>query len=340
MIKKKFSGKTNLKFSIIGSVMAAASLLSSSISAEVEVDINQLRQQSKIMFGTLSDTMPGSEGDTPAMVELGKTLFMDKRLSINDSQSCNDCHQVGSYNGSGVDNKATSLGALPGTQGDRNSPTVWNSGFQLAQFWDGRAEDLKEQAKGPILNPVEMGMPSAEAVEEKISKIDEYQVSFKRVFGNENAISYDNIAQAIAAFERTLITNDRFDVFMEGDDHALTKEELKGLKTFINTGCTACHNGATLGGNMYQKLGLANQYPHQEDLGRYKVTGHESDKMVFKVPMLRDVSRSAPYFHDGSVETIEQAIYDMAWYQLGQKLSTQQVGEIATFLGALEHQAH
>ncbi|AWF80260.1 cytochrome-c peroxidase [Microbulbifer sp. A4B17] len=339
MIKKIFS-KRDLKLPIIGSLIAAASLLSTTVSATAEVDINQLRQQSKIMFGTLSETMPGSENDTPAMVELGKTLFMDKRLSVNDSQSCNSCHQVGNYNGSGVDNEATSLGALPGTKGDRNSPTVWNSGFQIAQFWDGRAENLKAQAKGPILNPVEMGMPSEGAVETKISKIDKYQVSFKQAFGHDNAISYNNIAHAIAAFERTLITNDRFDTFMKGDDHALTKKELKGLQTFINTGCSACHNGKTLGGNMYQKMGLVNEYPHQEDLGRYKVTGSENDKMVFKVPMLRDVSRSAPYFHDGSVETIEQAIYDMAWHQLGQKLNKQQVSDIAAFLNALEHQAN
>ncbi|WP_444906171.1 cytochrome-c peroxidase [Microbulbifer sp. SSSA008] len=339
MIKEIFS-KKDLKLPIIGGLIAAASLLTTTVSATAEVDINQLRQQSKIMFGTLSETMPGSENDTPAMVELGRTLFMDERLSVNDSQSCNSCHQVGNYNGSGVDNEATSPGALPGTKGDRNSPTVWNSGFQVAQFWDGRAEDLKEQAKGPILNPVEMGMPSEEAVEAKISKIAEYQESFKHAFGKENAISYDNIAEAIAAFERTLITNDRFDDFINGDDQAMTKSELKGLQTFINTGCSACHNGTTLGGNMYQKMGLVNQYPHQEDLGRYKVTGLENDKMMFKVPMLRDVSRSAPYFHDGRVETIEQAIYDMAWYQLGQKLSTQQVNDIATFLNALEHQAH
>jgi len=338
MNKKNFLKKCVI-FQIIASVLVSVSLLANTLSAKAELDKDLLRQQSKAMFGALPETMPGSENDSAAMVDLGKKLFMDKRLSVNDSQSCNDCHRVDNYKGTGVDNSVTSLGALPDTKGDRNSPTVWNSGFQLAQFWDGRAEDLKAQAKGPILNPVEMGMPSAEAVEAKISKINEYQKGFKRAFGREGAISYDNIAQAISAFERTLITNDRFDAFIKGDNQALSNQELKGLQTFISTGCSGCHNGSTLGGTMYQKMGLVNQYPHQDDLGRYKVTGSEVDRMVFKVPMLRDVSRSAPYFHDGSVRTIERAIYDMAWYQLGQKLNQRQVSDIAAFLGALEHQA-
>lgn len=324
---------------LAGIIATTASMATSAMAETSAADKQSLRQQSKAMFGTLPDTMPGSDNDTAILIELGEKLYMDPRLSVNDTQSCNSCHLIGSdKTGTGVDNLATSPGAIKGKGGDRNSPTVWNAGFQVTQFWDGRAKDLKAQAKGPILNPVEMAMPSEQAVEEKIGGIEEYQVAFKQAFGSEDSVTYDNLAHAIAAFERTLISQDRFDEFMNGDDKALNDQELAGLQTFISTGCVACHSGKTLGGHMYQKLGMVNAYPHQEDLGRHKVTGNEADKMVFKVPMLRDISRAAPYFHDGSIETLDQAIKDMAWYQLGRKLDQQQVDDIAAFLKALDHQ--
>lgn len=295
-----------------------------------------LQQQAKAMFGTLPQTMPGSEADTAEKIALGKKLYFEKRLSVNNSQSCNSCHNV-DKNGPGVDNKPTSPGALANTLGTRNSPTVWNAGFQHKQFWDGRAADLTEQAKGPILNPVEMGMPSEKAVVEKIAAISEYQSAFKKAFGSSDAISYQNIAEAIAAFERTLITRDRFDQYMAGDANALTKQEKKGLQTFISAGCIACHNGPLLGGNSLQKLGLVNAYSNQKDQGLFDLDGKESNKMVFKTPMLRDVARTAPYFHDGSVKTLEEAVEKMAWLQLGKKLSEEDTAAITAFLKSMTH---
>lgn len=295
-----------------------------------------LQQQAKAIFGTIPKAMPGSENDSADKIALGKKLYFEKRLSVNDKQSCNTCHDVAGK-GTGVDNKPFSPGALEGTIGTRNSPTVWNAGFQHKQFWDGRAANLTEQAKGPILNPVEMGMPSEKAVVEKIAGITEYQSAFKTVFKDEGGLTYHNLAEAIAAFERTLITRDRFDQYMAGDANALTKLEKKGLKTFINTGCIACHNGPMLGGGNLQKLGLVNAYTNQKDQGLFDLDGKETSKMVFKTPMLRDVARTAPYFHDGSVKTLEEAVEQMAWLQLGKKLSKEDTAAITAFLKSMTH---
>ncbi|RME90937.1 MAG: cytochrome-c peroxidase, partial [Verrucomicrobia bacterium] len=231
-------------------------------------DIQALREQAKAVFGVLPDKMPGSENDTPARIELGRKLYFDNRLSVNDSQSCNTCHRLDEKRG-GVDNEPTSLGAH-GKRGDRNAPTTLNAGFHIAQFWDGRAKDLKEQAKGPVLNPVEMAMPSEEAVVKKLSAIPEYRELFAKAFPDSDpAITYDNMAEAIAAFERTLITRDRFDDFLKGDDQALTAQELKGLETFMTIGCLTCHMSPTIGGNSYQKVGLIHAYENTKDKGRY-----------------------------------------------------------------------
>lgn len=318
--------------------LTLAVVLTAALTTPISAIADQLQQQAKAMFGVLPSSMPGSEGDSKAMIALGKKLYMDKRLSVNNSQSCNTCHQVAKQEG-GVDNTQFSPGAIEGKFGGRNAPTVWNAGFQLAQFWDGREPDLKAQAKGPILNPVEMAMPSEQAVVKKLSAIQDYKVSFKQAFKQDNAITYDNLAHAIGAFERTLITNDRFDQYMKGDTQALTAKEQAGLKAFINTGCASCHNGPTLGGNMYQKMGLVNAYDNQADQGRYDLTKNPADKMYFKVPMLRDVARTAPYFHDGSVASLEQAVNKMAWLQLGVKLDAATNSDIVAFLTALNHQA-
>ena len=308
------------------------------VSPVTESYADALQKQAISIFGTLPDSMPGSEMDSEAMIGLGEMLYMDKRLSVNNTQSCNSCHNV-KNNGAGVDNTTFSPGAVEGLFGGRNGPTVWNAGFQLSQFWDGRAADLKAQAKGPILNPVEMAMPSEQAVVEKISAITEYQVAFKKAFNTKEAITYDNLAHAIAAFERTLITQDRFDTFMLGDESALNEQEKSGLKAFINTGCVACHSGPTLGGSMYQKMGLFSAYSNQADQGRFDLTQKPSDKMVFKVPMLRDVARTAPYFHDGSVKTLADAVNQMAQLQTGKKLDDITTDNIVAFLTALNHQA-
>jgi len=293
----------------------------------------KLRQQATTLIGPLPDKMPGSEADTPALIGLGKQLFFEKRLSINNSQSCNSCHAVDQRKG-GVDNQPTSPGA-EGKRGGRNSPTVLNAGLHLAQFWDGRAATLEDQAKGPILNPIEMGMPNPNVVIERLSADKGYQRSFKTAFpGQASPITYDNLAKAIAAFERTLITRDRFDDFLKGSDKALNPSELRGLELFLTSGCTTCHDGPALGANRFQKVGLVNPYS-TKDLGRFEVTKEEQDKHFFKVPSLRNIVLTAPYFHDGTQSTLEEAVRQMGWLQLGRKFTEDEVKDLVAFLGSL-----
>jgi len=296
-------------------------------------DAVQLRQQASALISPIPETMPGSEHDTKPMVKLGKKLFFEKRLSINNSQSCNSCHAVDQRRG-GVDNQPTSPGAQ-GKRGGRNSPTVLNAGFHFAQFWDGRAETLADQAKGPILNPIEMGMPDSKLVMERLTADKGYQRDFKAAFPGEAApINYDNLAKAIAAFERTLVTRDRFDDFLKGDDKALSAAELRGLQLFLNKSCTTCHDGPVLGGNRYQKIGLINEYP-TADKGRAEVTKEEEDLHRFKVPSLRNIALTAPYFHDGSQATLQDVVRQMGWLQLGVKFTESEVSDLVAFLGAL-----
>jgi len=285
-------------------------------------------------FSPLPDAMPGSEKDTSERIALGKKLYFDKRLSVNDTQSCASCHILDD-GFAGVDNLPTSPGAKK-QLGTRNSPTVLNAGWQDSQFWDGRADDLVEQAKGPILNPVEMGMPDEQTVEKKIRGIAEYQKAFSSAFSGENpAITYQNIAEAIAAFERTLITPARFDDFLNGDANALSLAEQRGLNTFLKVDCKSCHDGKLIGGETYETLGKENPYENQDDQGMYLVTKDEEDRMVFKVAALRNVALTAPYFHDGKIETLDQAVRKMAELQLDEKLTDQQVSDISHFLKAL-----
>lgn len=301
-----------------------------------QAETSELRQQARALFGVIPAQMQGADQDSPELIELGRKLYFDTELSVNRTQSCNTCHRVDGGR-AGVDHEKTSPGALKGTLGDRNTPTVLNAGFHVAQFWDGRAADLAEQAKGPILNPVEMGMPTAAEVEQRIRVLPHYQQAFAKTFGAEAEISYDNIAKAIAAFERTLVTQDRFDEWQRGDDSALTAQEQRGLQTFVNSGCVACHSGPLLGGHMYQKMGLVHAYADTQDKGRMVVTGKLQDEYVFKVPALRNIADTAPYFHDGEVATLEEAIRQMAWLQLGRRLSDEQVADISAFLRSLSN---
>jgi cytochrome c peroxidase len=297
-------------------------------------EYDRLISRANRYFGPLPETMPGSEHDTPERIALGKKLYFEKRLSINDTQSCASCHRL-EDGFAGVDNLPTSPGAR-GEQGTRNSPTVLNSGWQDSQFWDGRAEDLVEQAKGPILNPIEMGMPDEQTVEKKIRGIAEYRKEFASAFsGDQQAITYQNIAEAIAAFERTLITRSRFDDFMEGDAHALTEDEKRGLDTFLKIDCNSCHDGILVGGETYEPLGKEHPYENQDDQGIYLLTMDESDRMFFKVAPLRNVALTAPYFHDGKIRTLEEAVRKMGKLQLDEDLSDQQVNDITSFLKAL-----
>ena len=297
-------------------------------------DSGRLISRANRYFSPLPETMPGSENDTPERITLGRKLYFDGRLSVNDTQSCASCHRLeDGY--AGVDNLPVSPGAK-GEPGTRNSPTVLNAGWQESQFWDGRAEDLVEQAKGPILNPIEMGMPDEKAVEVKIRGIAEYQEAFARAFPNDDpAVTYQNIAEAIAAFERTLITPGRFDDFMNGDANALSAAEQQGLKTFIKVGCKSCHDGKLVGGETYEPLGKENPYENQTDPGIYALTKDEDDRMVFKVAPLRNVALTAPYFHDGKISTLDEAVRKMGELQLDKELTDQQVSDIVAFLKTL-----
>jgi cytochrome c peroxidase len=295
---------------------------------------SELRTSALKVLAPIPDKMPGAENDTPARVKLGRELFFEKKLSANNTQSCNSCHAVDQNRG-GVDNEPTSPGAF-GKRGGRNSPTVLNAGFHVAQFWDGRAKTLEDQAKGPVLNPGEMAMPSEAAVIEKLKAEKKYVGSFKKAFpGESDPITYDNFAKAVGAFERTLRTHDRFDDFLKGDDKALTATELKGLDTFLSIGCTTCHAGPLLGGNDYKKLGILNAYENTSDKGRIEVTKEDYDEFVFKVPSLRNIALTAPYFHDGTQKTLEETIQKMAWLQLGKKLTADETRDLNAFLRAL-----
>lgn len=272
------------------------------------------------------------EGDTPDRIALGRKLYLEKKLSVNGSISCNSCHLLDQF---GVDNKPTSPGH-EGKFGDRNSPTVYNSGLNFVQFWDGRAKDLAEQAIGPILNPVEMGMPNEEAVLKVLKSMPDYVAGFSKAFPKEkDALTYKNVGVAIAAFEKTLLTPSRFDRFLKGDLSALIFQEKRGLKTFMEVGCITCHEGVGVGGHQFQKLGLVEEYKIKDE-GRFTVTKKEDDKFVFKVPSLRNVTHTAPYFHDGSLQTLDEVIPIMAKHQLGITLTKDQIEDIKVFLASLE----
>ncbi|MDH5765588.1 MAG: c-type cytochrome [Gammaproteobacteria bacterium] len=308
-------------------------LLISSLTATA-ANSDQLMKRANRYFQVLPNTMPGSENDTAEKISLGKQLFFDTRLSVNNSQSCASCHRLNDGL-AGVDNLGTSPGAL-GKLGTRNSPTVLNAGLQRLQFWDGRAPDLVEQAKGPILNPIEMAMPDEHSVEQKISNIKEYTAAFRKAFPDRQpALSYQTIAEAIAAFERTLITPSRFDDFLRGDSTALNEDERKGLAAFIRHRCVSCHDGVLIGGDSLEKLGQENPYENQTDQGLYQVSQQEEDRMVFKVSSLRNVALTAPYFHDGRVNSLEEAISLMARLQLGKTLRQKDIRYISHFLHAL-----
>jgi cytochrome c peroxidase len=293
------------------------------------ISTEDLQKKAKSMFGLVQEIK--EKDDTFEKIDLGKQLYNEEKLSINDSQSCNYCHKLDNF---GVDNKKTSIGALE-EFGRRNSPTVYNAALHAAQFWDGRAKDLKEQAKSPILSHKEMAMKWSRDVEIKLMGVPEYVKSFSNVY--KISVRYDDIADAIAAFERTLVSKgtSRFDKFQNGDLQALTLEEQRGLETFMNTGCASCHNGSLLGGKLFMKFGVINPYKNQEDQGRYEITKNESDGMVFKVPSLRNVAMTAPYFHDGGEETLKGAIKTMAWTQLGRELKDEEISDIEKFLNTL-----
>jgi cytochrome c peroxidase len=265
------------------------------------------------------------------MMELGKKLFFDPRLSKSGFISCNSCHNLSM---GGTDNLQTSIGDQ-WQQGPINSPTVLNSSMNLAQFWDGRAKDLKEQAGGPIANPGEMAFTHQLAVD-VLNSIPQYRAEFKQVFGSGD-INIDMVTDAIAAFEETLVTPDsRFDKWLKGDKKALNSTELAGYKLFKDTGCIACHNGIAMGGGSFQKFGLFDTYQTDNKAeGRIAVTEKDADRMNFKVPILRNIELTYPYFHDGAVWTLGEAVETMGRLQLGRSFSKDETSQIVAFLMTL-----
>jgi len=289
----------------------------------------------RIFFRPLPEKMPGSEDDTPEMIALGYKLYFERGISLTKSQSCNDCHFVERQR-PGVDGLPTSPGAK-GMAGTRNSPTVLNAGFQKVQFWDGRATDLVEQAKGPLLNPIEMAMATEQDVVNQLKNRQDLAAAFKLAFPDQpEPVTFDNVARAIAAFERTLVTPSRFDRYLQGQTGALALAEKRGLNTFMDMHCIECHSSIPVGGRLLRKLGVYHPYENQSDLGRFEVTHEEQDKFVFKVGMLRNVTLTAPYFHDGRVPTLSEAIRLMAWMQLDMEISPAEIDEIVCFLRSLE----
>lgn len=295
-------------------------------------DAAALQAKASAMFKPLPAEMTSETNPiTEAKVALGRMLYYETRLSKNHDVSCNSCHDLTKY---GVDGKPTSTGHKAQV-GGRNAPTVYNAALHIAQFWDGRAADVEAQAKGPVLNPIEMAMPDASHVEKVLKSIPGYADLFKAAFPESaDPINYDNMAAAIGAFERKLVTPSAFDRFLAGDTAALSLEQLVGLQTFMDTGCTTCHSGVGVGGGMYQKIGLVKPY-ETTDNGRFDLTQNENDRFQFKVPSLRNIDQTGPYFHHGQVATLDEAIKLMADHQLGKTLTDAQVAEIKTFLGSL-----
>jgi cytochrome c peroxidase len=292
-----------------------------------------LEERAKQTFKPLSAQFDSKDNPITAdKVALGKLLFFDKRMSKNQDLSCNSCHDVAKY---GVDGTPTSSGHKK-QHGDRNAPTVYNAGVHVSQFWDGRAGTLEDQAKGPVLNPIEMAMKDGASVEKVIASIPGYEPLFKKAFpGEAKPITYDNFAKAVGAYERTLATPSKFDAYLQGDPKALNDQEKAGLALFMTTGCTACHSGEGIGGGMFQKLGLVAPVPGLKDEGRAKVTKKDADKFFFKVPSLRNIEKTGPYLHDGSVASLEEAVTFMGKYQLGKDLKTAEVLSLVTFLKTL-----
>jgi cytochrome c peroxidase len=309
-------------------VLAAGMHLTSCGPKTVVVDTAQLQMFKPLPDAVLSEKNPITE----AKVNLGRMLYYEPRLSKNQDISCNTCHDLAKY---GVDGQPVSDGHK-GQKGTRNAPTVYNAAGHFVQFWDGRAPDVEEQAKGPVMNPVEMAMPSGKAVVAVLKSMPEYVSAFTKAFpADKDPVTFENTARAIGAFERGLMTPSRWDKFLNGDQGALTNAEKVGFNKFMEVGCQACHAGAYLGGEVYQKLGSMKPYPDTSDPGRQGVTKQESDRLVFKVPSLRNIDKTAPYFHTGKVGTLEEAVKEMGEYQLGKQVKDDEVASIVTFLKTL-----
>jgi len=297
-----------------------------------------LLKQAKTIFGPLPQVMTFKKNPiTPQKVQLGKILFYETRISVDGTVSCARCHPIGLYAADGL-RKAVGNNCKINP---RNAPTILNAAGQISAHWIGNRADVEDQAKQSVIGPPSFGMPSYEAVENKLKEIRGYTDLFEKAFpGEANPITVDNFAKSVGAFERTLVTPSAFDAFVKGDRTALKALQKRGLKAFMEIGCMTCHSSAYFGGQMYEEFGVVEPYwkytkSDPIDEGRYAVTKSEADKYVFKVPVLRNVEKTAPYFHDGSVGKLENAVWIMAKIQLGKDLGKTQVEDVVTFLKSL-----
>ncbi len=305
------------------------------LSKEFELSVPILRAAFEVARRTrpLQETLSSSlRPETPERVALGRQLFFDGRLSKSGHIPCHSCHVLEKY---GVDGLETAVGH-DGQVGKRNTPTVFNIGGSSLFFWDGRAPSLEQQARGPILNPAEMALKDEAEAVRNIAGVPGYAEAFGRAFPDQaEPITFDNIVRAIAAFERQLVTPAPWDRYLAGDEAAVSTDAKRGFALLYQHGCGACHSGVTFGGHGLERVGVREPWPNQEDQGAFEVHGRPMDRMRFKVPSLRNVAKTAPYFHDGSAQTLEQAVRKMAKHQVGKELDDRDVKSLVAFLESL-----
>ncbi len=319
-------------------VLAGLVLFSCKKEAEEDFSKPQVAEKSELMkkaLGIFKSISTIEYASIPQnKIDLGKKLFFDNTLSKNGTISCNSCHNLTTF---GVDNKSFSLGDTK-ELGGRNSPSVIYASLHALQFWDGRAKDVEEQAGGPLLNPVEHSLPNKEFLEQKLRAITEYQTLFKTVYPNDKEpITFANITNAIGAFERQLNPTSKFDDYLDGNENAINEKEKKGLTAFVDNGCTTCHSGVAIGGQLMQKFGLYGDYAKltnskKIDKGLFDRTQKEGDQFMFKVPSLRNVEKTYPYFHDGSVASLKETIKIMGKLQVNKDLSDNDIENIEAYL--------
>jgi cytochrome c peroxidase len=317
-------------FGVLAAIIGSAALAAD--------EHNTTLEQAQALFKPLPENMGTQDFPvTPARVTLGRILFFDPRISLDGTVSCARCHQPSLY---GTDALAKPIG-VKDRENPRNAPTVLNAALQFVAHWRGDRKNVEDQATKALIGPPSFGQPDFAAAMSRLKGIDAYPALFHKAFPDaKDPISPENWGLAIGAYERTLVTPSPFDAYLKGNVHALSPGAVAGLQKFIAIGCTSCHNGVDIGGGMYQKFGLVEDYwlatgSKKIDTGRFDVTKDPADKYMFKVPSLRNVAMTAPYFHDGSVATLPQAVRIMARVQLGQKLDDREVGDIVLFLDSL-----
>lgn len=332
MVKMKVKNRYGLMVILFVFVLSFAGISSASNGDE------DLLKQAKQISGPLPQVMLSEKNPiTPEKVKLGKILFYETRISVDGTVSCARCHPIGLYAADGLKKSIGNNCKL----NPRNAPTILNAAGQISAHWIGNRTDVEDQARQSVIGPPSFGMPSYEAVENKLKEIKGYMELFKKAFpADNNPVTVDHFAKSVGVFERTLVTPSAFDAFVKGDIAALKEQEKRGLRTYMETGCMTCHSSTYFGGQMYQKFGLFEPYwkytkSEPIDEGRYVATKNDADRYVFKVPVLRNVAKTSPYFHDGSVNKLEDAVWIMGKIQLGKELKNSQVEEVVTFLKSL-----